>query len=73
MTLDDVGIARVWAELNAGDDPVIDVFEYKIYELLRDEAAMKAVWWERRVTKAENLMAPIEDAFIVSGETDDAA
>ena len=71
MSPQDIATAREWAEKNAGEDNPLDLFAWKLLELMRDEASAKSVWWERRCTKSETIMSEFEARFVVSGGTED--
>jgi len=71
MTGAEVDAAFAWAEINAGEDNVLQLAKWKVLEVLRDEFSRRSVYHERHVTECENLMQPLEDAFVVSGPTSD--
>ena len=71
MTGAEVSAARAWAEINAGEDKVLDMFEWKVLEILRDEFSRRSVYHEKHVTDCENRMQPLEDAFVITGPTED--
>jgi hypothetical protein len=67
----EVAIARLWAEENAGDDDPMDMFEFKLMELLRAEAERSGRFHTRNFDDADNRMAEIGERFKVDGPTED--
>lgn len=67
----EVALARLWAEENAGEDDPMDMFEFKLMELLRAEAERSGRFHSRNFDDADKRMAEIGERFKVDGQTED--
>ena len=72
MNKDEFSSSRAWAEINHGDDSVIDAYEFKVLEIQAAEFERRAAYHTREAEKCRKRMEELGDTFVISGPTDDS-
>ena len=71
MKASEIALARLWAEDNAGEDDPLDLFEFKLMELLREDSERSGRYHSRNFDEADKRLAEIGERFKVDGPTED--
>lgn len=71
LTYHDIESARMWAETNCGDDNPVDVYAYKLLDLVAQSHESNAAYHVREAEATRKLMAEIESRFVIAGPMDE--